>query len=427
LGAACRLWVRRTCTLAAMAVGSRTRAGFASLKIAGFRNYFFALIFIGFAVQIQTVAVGWQVYDLTRDPFDLGLIGLSQFAPALLLVFVTGTVADRFPRRIIIGISLVAMAAGATGLLFQTASGDPQVGYIFMLMAVFGTARAFYNPARQSIVPNLVPKKDLANAIATTSSGAQIATICGPVAGGLLYGLHPYAAYGTTAVLFLIASILILSLPRLTQDLSKRVNDWETLSAGFRYIWDQKVILGAISLDLFAVILGGATALLPVFARDVLDIGPTGLGLLRAAPAFGAISVGLYLMANPISNYAGRAMFIAVAIFGTFTTVFALSETVWLSIAALVVLGGADMVSVLVRSTLIQIWTPDELRGRVNAVNQVFVGASNEVGAFRAGSFAAVMGPVTAALIGGIGTLAVAGIWARRFPELARIRRLDGT
>jgi MFS family permease len=410
-----------------MAVGSRTRAGFASLKIAGFRNYFFALIFIGFAVQIQTVAVGWQVYDLTRDPFDLGLIGLSQFAPALLLVFVTGTVADRFPRRIIIGISLVAMAAGAAGLLFQTASGDPQVGYIFMLMAVFGTARAFYNPARQSIVPNLVPKKDLANAIATTSSGAQIATICGPVAGGLLYGLHPYAAYGTTVVLFLIASILILSLPRLTQDLSKRVNDWETLSAGFRYIWDQKVILGAISLDLFAVILGGATALLPVFARDVLDIGPTGLGLLRAAPAIGAISVGLYLMANPISNYAGRAMFIAVAIFGTFTTVFALSETVWLSIAALVVLGGADMVSVLVRSTLIQIWTPDELRGRVNAVNQVFIGASNEVGAFRAGSFAAVMGPVTAVLIGGIGTLAVAGIWARRFPELARIRRLDGT
>jgi MFS family permease len=410
-----------------MAVGSRTRAGFASLKIAGFRNYFFALIFIGFAVQIQTVAVGWQVYDLTRDPFDLGLIGLSQFAPALLLVFVTGTVADRFPRRIIIGISLVAMAAGAAGLLFQTASGDPQVGYILMLMAVFGTARAFYNPARQSIVPNLVPKKDLANAIATTSSGAQIATICGPVAGGLLYGLHPYAAYGTTVVLFLIASILILSLPRLTQDLSKRVNDWETLSAGFRYIWDQKVILGAISLDLFAVILGGATALLPVFARDVLDIGPTGLGLLRAAPAIGAISVGLYLMANPISNYAGRAMFTAVAIFGTFTTVFALSETVWLSIAALVVLGGADMVSVLVRSTLIQIWTPDELRGRVNAVNQVFIGASNEVGAFRAGSFAAVMGPVTAVLIGGIGTLAVAGIWARRFPELARIRRLDGT
>ena len=185
--------------------------------------------------------------------------------------------------------------------------------------------------------------------------------------------------------------------------------------------------MGAISLDLFAVILGGATALLPVFARDVLDIGPTGLGFLRAGPGIGAIVVGLYLMANPITDHAGRAMFIAVAIFGVFTTVFALSETVWLSIAALIILGGADMVSVFVRSTLIQLWTPDELRGRVNAVNQVFIGASNEVGAFRAGSLAAIIGPVTAVLIGGVGTLIVAGIWVRKFPKLARIKKLDGT
>jgi len=247
------------------------------------------------------------------------------------------------------------------------------------------------------------------------------------VAGGLLYGLSPNAAYGTSVILFLTSALLVLNLPKLAQNLSKRATNWETLSAGFRYIWTQKVILGAISLDLFAVILGGATALLPVFARDVLDIGPIGLGFLRAGPGIGAIIVGLYLMANPITDHAGRAMFIAIAIFGVFTTVFALSETVWLSIAALIILGGADMVSIFVRSTLIQLWTPDELRGRVNAVNQVFIGASNEVGAFRAGSLAAVMGPVTAVLIGGVGTLIVAGVWLRKFPELGRINKLDGT
>lgn len=410
-----------------MPLGSRIGSGLVAFQNPGFRNYWFALICTGFAVQIQTVAVGWQVYDLTRNPFDLGLIGLSQFAPALLLVLVTGTVADRFSRRWIIGISLMTMAAGAAGLLLQTANDSPRVGLIYVLMALFGTARAFYNPARQSIVPNLVPTTHLANAVAATSSGVQISTICGPVAGGLLYGLDPNAAYGSTIVLFFGAALLMLTLPKLSQRASSRATNWDTLSAGFRYIWTQKIILGAISLDLFAVILGGATALLPVYARDVLDIGPTGLGFLRAAPGIGAIAVGLYLMAFPIRDHAGRAMFIAVAAFGAFTSVFAISETVWLSIAALIIVGGADMVSVFVRSTLIQLWTPDELRGRVNAVNQVFVGASNEVGAFRAGSLAALVGPVAAVLIGGLGTLAVAGIWVRKFPELARIKRLDGT
>mgnify|MGYP000205414068 FL=1 len=274
---------------------------------------------------------------------------------------------------------------------------------------------------------NLVKEKKLEKEIETTTRGAQNANICGPVVGGLLYGLHPYAAYGTSIALLFTSALLILTMPKLVQNLSKRATDWKTLSAGFRYIWTQRVILGAISMDLFAVVLGGATALLPVYARDVLDIGPAGLGLLRAGPGIGAISVGLYLMANPISNHAGRAMFIAVAIFGVFTTVFALSETVWLSIAALIVLGGADMLSVYVRNTLIQLCTPDNLRGRVNAVNQVFIGASNEVGAFRAGSFAAVMGPVGAVLLGGVGTLLVVGIWMKKFPELVRIRKLDGT
>jgi MFS family permease len=409
-----------------MAISASTASKLIAFQNAGFCNYWIALIFTGFAIQIQTVAVGWQVYDLTRNPLDLGLIGLSQFAPALLLVLVTGNVADRFPRRWIISLSLITMAAAAGCLLLQTAYPQ-RMGVVFAIMAVFGTARAFYNPARQSIVPNLVPEKHLAQAIATTSSGAQIATICGPVVGGLLYGLHPYAAYGTSIALLFTSALLILTMPKLVQNLSKRATDWKTLSAGFRYIWTQRVILGAISMDLFAVVLGGATALLPVYARDVLDIGPAGLGLLRAGPGIGAISVGLYLMANPISNHAGRAMFIAVAIFGVFTTVFALSETVWLSIAALIVLGGADMLSVYVRNTLIQLCTPDNLRGRVNAVNQVFIGASNEVGAFRAGSFAAVMGPVGAVLLGGVGTLLVVGIWMKKFPELVRIKKLDGT
>ncbi|MEJ6710394.1 MAG: MFS transporter [Amylibacter sp.] len=410
-----------------MAFSNRVEASLTSFENVGFRNYWLALISTGFAIQIQTVAVGWQVYDLTRDPFDLGLIGLSQFAPALLLVFVTGAVADRFPRRTIVGISLLIMAAGAAGLVFLTAQSVPQVGLVFLLMAVFGTARAFYNPARQSIIANLVPPAQLSRAIATTSSGMQVATICGPVAGGLLYGLSPYAAYGTSIALFMLSSVLMVRLPKLNQNPAKRATNWETLTAGFRYIWTQKIVLGAISLDLFAVVLGGAVALLPVYARDILDIGPAGLGLLRAGPGIGALVVGIYLMSNPIKDYAGKAMFIAVAVFGTFTTVFAVSETVWISVIALTILGGADMVSVFVRSTLIQLWTPDELRGRVNAVNQVFIGASNEVGAFRAGTMATFLGPVGAVLIGGIGTLAVAGIWFRKFPELAKVRSLDRT
>jgi MFS family permease len=363
-----------------------------------FRTTGGALLCTGFAVQIQTVAVGWQVYDLTRDPLDLGLIGLSQFLPALMLVLVTGAVADRYPRQVIMGLCLLVMAAASAGLLALTLRGLPDVRCVFALMALFGAARAFYNPARQSIVPNLVPPPLLPNAIAVNSSANQIAVICGPVAGGLLYGLHPPAAHSAALGLFACAAVLIATIPKPRQHVARGATSWETLSAGFRYIWHQKVVLGAISLDLFAVVLGGATALLPVYARDVLEIGPVGLGLLRAGPGIGAIAMSLYLMANPIRDHAGRVMLVSVAAFGVF-----------------------------VRATLIQLWTPDDLRGRVNAVNQVFIGASNEVGGFRAGVGAAVAGPVAAVLVGGLGTLAVAGLWLRLFPQLARIRRLDGT
>ncbi len=397
---------------------------FEAFESPGFAYYWGALLATGFAVQIQTVAVGWQVYDLTRDPLALGLVGLSQFLPALLLVIVTGAVADRFPRRMILLICLGLMALVALGLTALTLSGTTNVVFIFALIAGFGAARAFYNPARQSIIPNLVPPEKLAGAIAINATTNQLGTICGPVAGGLLYAINPVAAYGASLALFGLAAVLYGLIPHLPQKISAGRATLETLSAGVRYIWAHKVVLGAISLDLFAVLLGGAIALLPIYASDILNIGPSGLGLLRAAPAVGAVAMGAWLIARPISDNAGRIMFGSVAAFGVFIMVFAFSETLWISLVALALTGAADMISVNLRNTLVQLWTPDELRGRVNAVNQVFIGASNEFGAFRAGVSAAFIGPVAAVFIGGAGTLAVAALWMRWFPDLAAIRSL---
>lgn len=398
---------------------------FAVFRHAGFLRYWIALILTGFAFQMQTVAIGWQVYDLTRNPLDLGLVGLSQFAPALLLVLVTGAVADRYSRRRILGTCLLVQSLCAAGFMLLSRAELSGAVPIFALLVVFGAARAFYNPARQAIVPNLVPASDLPRAIALNMTGAQVATICGPVAGGLLYGISPMAAYGATLVFLLASGVLILSVPKPAQRTTKGHTTWATISGGFRYIWSEKVVLGAISLDLFAVLLGGAAALLPVYARDILEVGPVGLGLLRSATAVGAIAVGALLIARPVTDHAGRIMFASVIAFGAFTLVFALSETLWITLVALVCMGAADMVSVNIRGTLIQIWTPDELRGRVNAVNQVFIGASNEVGGFRAGTMAALIGPVAAVSVGALGTLAVAGFWMRSFPELRRIRALS--
>jgi MFS family permease len=399
---------------------------FSAFRHKGFPSYWVALVATWFAVQILTVAVGWQVYDLTRDPFDLGLVGLSQFAPALLLVLVTGAVADRFSRRGIMSICLVVMAVCAGFFALIALRGGTDVIYIFALLALLGTARAFYNPARQAIVPNLVPAHDLPNAITLNSTAHNLATICGPVAGGILYAIRPELAYFVALALLVGSAMLVLWIPRAPKRLPIQDAGWEALSAGLRYIFREKVVLGAVSLDLFVVVLGGAAALMPIYASDILGVGPTGLGILRAAPAVGAIAVGFYLMANPIRDHAGHILFASVAGFGVFTLVFALSETFWLSILALVLLGGCDMVSVFVRGTLVQLWTPDELRGRVNAVNQVFVGGSNELGAFRAGTTAAFMGPVAAVALGGVGAVVVAGLWLRWFPGLRRIRQLSG-
>jgi MFS family permease len=324
------------------------------------------------------------------------------------------------------GIACGIEACCALALLVLSWHGLTSPGPIFAVLAVFGVARAFFGPSSASLIANLVPQEDFANAVAWNSSAWQIASIVGPVAGGLLYGLSADAAYGAAAAMMAMATALVFSIPRPAQRSPADKPTLDTLFAGFRYIWGNKVVLGAISLDLFAVLLSGAVALLPVYARDILVLRPWGLGLLRAAPGVGAIMVGIWLTSHPIRDHAGIVMFAFVALFGLFTVVFGMSTIPWLSIAALALLGGADMISVYVRETLIQLWTPDEVRGRVNAVNMVFVGASNEVGEFRAGIMASLIGTVPAVVFGGAGAVAVAGLWAFWFPELRKIRRLDG-
>ncbi|MBN9026331.1 MAG: MFS transporter [Rhizobiales bacterium] len=402
------------------------RKSFGAFQHRGFLFYWLSRLCATFAVNIVSVSVGCQVYDLTRDPFDLGLIGLVQFLPALLLVLVTGSVADRYNRRMIMALCLAGEALAVLALLAFTVSGSERVTIVFGVLLFFGIVRAFMGPAQQSLAPNLVPTQDLASAIAWNSSAWQIATIVGPVAGGLLYGVAPEASYGVALVMMILGAILILLVPKPAQKILGDKASWETVIAGFRYVWKEKIVLGAISLDLFAVLLGGATALMPVFARDILEVGPWGLGLLRAAPAVGALTVAAWLAFHPIRNHAGLLLFAFVTMFGLTTIVFGLSSIVWLSVVALVLMGASDMVSVYIRETLIQLWTPDAVRGRVNAVNMVFVGASNELGEFRAGMSAAAFGAVAAVVIGGAGTVAIAALWSRFFPDLRRARHLDG-
>ena len=388
--------------------------------------YWLALWAANFAVQIMSVAVGWQVYAISHSPSDLGLIGLVQFLPPLLLVLITGLAADTFNRRAIAGLCLSVEALAACALIAFTLSNPTAVWPVFIILAVLGTARAFMNPAADALAPNLLPKEAIAHGISLNSMSWQIANICGPVTGGLLYGISGSVAYGTALALILAAIVCVVLIGRVPQTNHASETSLSTLFAGFHFIRKEKIVLGAISLDLFAVLLGGAVALLPIYASDILHAGPMGLGLLRAGPGIGAVAMALYLSKVGIKDRAGILLFSFVAAFGLFTLLFGLSSSIPLSIFALAMMGACDMVSVYIRETLMQLWTPDAVRGRVNAVNRVFIGASNELGEFRAGMVAARIGAVAAVVMGGVGTVAVAALWARWFPELLRARTLSG-
>lgn len=387
--------------------------------------FWLARVFSSCALQMQTVAVGWQVYDLTQSPLDLGLVGLAQFVPAVLLVLLVGHVADRYSRGAIVRISQVIEGLIAATLALGTAFDWLARDHILALVFVLGAARAFEAPSLQSLLPNIVPLPMLPRATAGSASANQTATILGPALGGIIYALHPTLVYVICCALFLSASVLI-SLIRIEQAAPRRQQvDASTLFAGIAFIRHSPIVLGAISLDLFAVLLGGATALLPVFARDIFDTGPWALGFLRASIAAGALCMAVALARRPLGGHVGVKMFVAVAIFGLATIVFALSRSYLLSLAALFVLGAADMVSVVVRTSLVQLQTPDAMRGRVTAVNALFIGTSNQLGEFESGVAAALFGTVPSVLIGGIGTILVTLLWMKFFPGLRRVDRLE--
>jgi MFS family permease len=375
--------------------------------------------------QMQSVAVGWQMYELTGSALDLGLVGLAQFLPMLVFALVTGHVADQFDRkRIVVACQWVKLLAAGAFALGSLYGGLPREA-MFAVVFVFGAARAFEMPTLQALLPGIVPEAMLPRAIAGSASANQAATIGGPALGGLLYAMSPALAYGTCGLFFLLCAMLIGRIRGGTVARKREPASLESLFAGLHYIRGDPVILGAISLDLFAVLLGGATALLPIYAKDILHVGPTGLGMLRGAPAVGALATSLYLARHPLQRRVGRTMFAAVAAFGGATIVFALSSSFALSLAALVLLGAVDMVSVVIRSSLVQLKTPDDMRGRVSAVNSVFIGSSNQLGEFESGLTAAWFGVVPSVVIGGLGTLVVVVLWMRLFPDLARADRLD--
>jgi MFS family permease len=379
------------------------------------------------AVQMQTVAVGWQVYDVTHRPLDLGLIGLSQFLPFILLILPAGHFADRRDRRRILAGCYALMLACALLLLVFSWRGLTSAWPVFGAMTLFGVARAFAMPASQALLPNLVEREHFGSAVALNTSIWQVTTIAGPALGGVLYLAGATVVYGTVAVMLAITVYAMATLRRGGQSAdaasARRSTDLHELFEGLRFVGRRRPLLGAISLDLFAVLFGGATALLPAYAADVLHVGPTGLGWLRAAPGVGAAVTGLVLSARPVTRNVGRWMFGGVVVFGLATLVFGLSTTFWVSLVALVALGCGDMVSVYIRHLLVQLETPDVIRGRVSAVNGVFIGASNELGEFESGVVAAWLGVVPAVVVGGAATLLVAAAWTRLFPELWRMQR----
>jgi MFS family permease len=392
----------------------------------GFTFYMLARWSIVTAVEMQSVAVGWQVYDITHRPIDLGYVGLAQFLPGILLFLLSGMAADRFNRRKVLLCCYSGYAVCSALLLWIAWSGARNVHLIFGVMVLVGVTRSFTGPASRAIMPLLVPDEHFPNAVAWNSNAFQSATILGPALGGLVYAIAhgPSAVYAAALVAAIIAFASMLQIELRPKTPQREPFSLSTVLAGFRYIARHKIILGSISLDLFAMLLGGAVALLPAYARDILHTGPWGLGVLRCAPAAGASAMSILLAYRPLRRRAGAAMLWCVGGFGAFTIVFGLSRNLPLSLVALLFVGAADSVSVFVRAILVQIATPDEMRGRVNAVDMIFIGASNQLGEFESGLTAQWFGTVPAVVLGGAGAIVVTLLWAWAFPDLRRVDSL---
>lgn len=404
-----------------------TPSGFALFRYSGFTLLLVSRVIGVFGNQMLNVAIGYMVWVMTKDPLNLAYVGLAQFAPALALALFTGHAADRFDRRRVVNVSYTVQAICSALFMAFVLFDVQQIWPLFVILVVLGAARAFYQPASQALLPNLVPPELFPTAIAWTTSSNKFATIAGPALAGLSIDWFGVDTVFAMAVGFYsVATLMVFCIGPTTQVAKREPLTWDSLVAGFSYMRIKPVVFGAISMDMVAVMFGGVTALLPIYATDILDSGASGLGLLRSSPAVGALAAGLILTQIPPMRRAGTVMFISVAIYGVATVVFAFSEVLILSMVALALLGAGDMVSVYIRLTLIQIATPDHMRGRVSAVNGVFITASNELGEFRAGLMAAAFGAVASAAIGGAVVLGVTALWWRWFPELRRADRLDG-
>jgi MFS family permease len=408
--------------------GNSSNAGRVAFTYPDFSLYQLARFLIVAGLEMQSVAVGWQIYEITKRPLDLGLVGLAQFSPGILLFLATGHAADTFNRRKLLMACYAGFGVCSSLLLLYGLSGLRTVLPMYGVVVLLGIVRAFNNPASRSLLPQIIPEEHLQNAIAWNSSVNQGATILGPSLGGFIYAVArgPAAVYATS-MLAAVGAVFLMSQVKLHSLVAKRREplSLKSVLAGLHYIAEKKIILGSISLDLFAVLLGGAVALLPVFASEVLRTGPWGLGLLRASPAIGAGSMALLLAHRPFRSRAGTTMLWCIAGFGAFTILFGISRSLILSMVALMLVGSMDMVSVVVRSTLVQLATPDEMRGRVSAVEMIFIGASNEIGQFESGITAQWFGAVPAVIMGGIGTLLITALWAWNFPELRRVEKLS--
>jgi len=398
----------------------------AAFRYPAFLKFQAARFFIVVATEMQAVAVGWQVYEITKRPLDLGLVGLAQFLPGILLFLLSGHVADRFNRRNLLILCDVGFATCFALLLAITLRGAVSIAAVFAVLVLLGVVRSFNGPVSRAMLPHLVPPEHFAGSVAWASSIFQAATILGPILGGLIYAFArgPIAVYLCAVLAAAVAIVLTFELPAQEKERARPAANLSTVFEGFRYIWREKLILGAISLDLFAVLLGGAVALLPLYAREILNAGPWALGMLRSAPGVGAGIMAIAIAHRPLKKRAGATMLWCVAGFGLCTVIFGVSRSFAISLAALFLVGATDMVSVIVRATLIQVKTPDEMRGRVNAVDMIFIGASNELGQFESGITAQWFGAVPAVILGGIGALAVTGLWAWMFPQLRRVNEL---